>query len=206
MANDRSPLVSTRRGFLGGAVAAGVAAAARAGASPVLFQTRGETMIELPPLPYGERAHAPHISQETISFHYGKHHKTYVDNLNKLVSGTGSKVGAFLTGMFSQLVLLGTTYIQLSSTERLGFFVVIFLQGLVTLGYGIVIRSRSLLITPIIFIVLSVITVVYGALKGISTVILIGCTGIVLLLLGILAVVLRERLVKFGDRWSSWRA
>jgi hypothetical protein len=126
--------------------------------------------------------------------------------MHYLLTRAGSKLGAFLTGMFSQLVLLGTTYIQLVSTDRLGFFVVIFLQGLVTLGYGIVIRSRSLLITPVIFIVLSVITVVYGALKGISTVILIGCTGILLLMLGILAVVLRERLVKFGDRWSSWRA
>ncbi len=126
--------------------------------------------------------------------------------MHYLLTRAGSKLGAFLTGMFSQLVLLGTTYIQLVSTERLGFFVVIFLQGLATLGYGIVIRSRSLLITPIIFIVLSVIAVVYGALKNISTVVLIGCSGIVLLLLGILAVVLRERLAKFGDRWSSWRA
>ncbi len=45
-------------------------------------------MIELPPLPWGESALAPHISQETISFHYGKHHKAYVDNTNKLIEGT----------------------------------------------------------------------------------------------------------------------
>jgi Fe-Mn family superoxide dismutase len=45
-------------------------------------------MIELPPLPWGESALAPHISQETISFHYGKHHKAYVDNANKLLEGT----------------------------------------------------------------------------------------------------------------------
>jgi Fe-Mn family superoxide dismutase len=45
-------------------------------------------MIELPALPWGESALAPHISQETISFHYGKHHKAYVDNTNKLIAGT----------------------------------------------------------------------------------------------------------------------
>ena len=44
--------------------------------------------IELPPLPYAQDALAPVISAETLSFHYGKHHKTYVDNLNKLVAGT----------------------------------------------------------------------------------------------------------------------
>jgi len=44
--------------------------------------------IELPPLPFAEDALAPVISAQTLSFHYGKHHKTYVDNLNKLVAGT----------------------------------------------------------------------------------------------------------------------
>ena len=42
----------------------------------------------LPPLPYAENALSPVISANTISFHYGKHHKGYVDNLNKLVAGT----------------------------------------------------------------------------------------------------------------------
>jgi Fe-Mn family superoxide dismutase len=44
--------------------------------------------IELPPLPYALDALAPVISSETLSFHYGKHHKAYVDNLNKLVDGS----------------------------------------------------------------------------------------------------------------------
>lgn len=44
--------------------------------------------ITLPPLPYARDALAPHISAETIDFHYGKHHQTYVDNLNKLIAGT----------------------------------------------------------------------------------------------------------------------
>lgn len=42
----------------------------------------------LPPLPYDESALAPYISAQTLSFHYGKHHKGYVDTLNKLVAGS----------------------------------------------------------------------------------------------------------------------
>ena len=42
----------------------------------------------LPPLPYAMDALAPHISRETLEYHYGKHHQTYVNNLNKLVPGT----------------------------------------------------------------------------------------------------------------------
>ncbi len=42
----------------------------------------------LPPLPYAENALEPVISAKTIGFHYGKHHKGYVDNLNKLIAGT----------------------------------------------------------------------------------------------------------------------
>ena len=42
----------------------------------------------LPSLPYAENALDPVISAKTIGFHYGKHHKGYVDNLNKLIAGT----------------------------------------------------------------------------------------------------------------------
>ena len=45
-------------------------------------------MFTLPSLPYAENALAPVISANTLSFHYGKHHKAYVDNLNNLVKGT----------------------------------------------------------------------------------------------------------------------
>lgn len=41
--------------------------------------------IELPPLPYEMNALEPHISRETLEYHYGKHHKAYVDNLNNLL-------------------------------------------------------------------------------------------------------------------------
>ena len=39
----------------------------------------------LPELPYDLDSLAPNISRETLEFHYGKHHQTYVDNLNKLI-------------------------------------------------------------------------------------------------------------------------
>jgi superoxide dismutase, Fe-Mn family len=44
--------------------------------------------IVLPPLPYEQNALEPVISANTLSFHYGKHHKTYVETLNKLIVGT----------------------------------------------------------------------------------------------------------------------
>ncbi len=44
--------------------------------------------IELPPLPYALDGLAPHISARTLEFHYGKHHRTYVTNLNKLIADT----------------------------------------------------------------------------------------------------------------------
>ena len=79
-----------RRSFLVTAGATTVAALA----SPALAQTgatpspRKAMPIELPKLPYDDSALSPTISSNTISFHYGKHHKTYVDNLNKLIAGT----------------------------------------------------------------------------------------------------------------------
>ncbi len=42
----------------------------------------------LPALPYAKDALEPHISSETLEYHYGKHHQTYVTNLNKLIAGT----------------------------------------------------------------------------------------------------------------------
>ncbi|OQW95951.1 MAG: superoxide dismutase [Beggiatoa sp. IS2] len=43
---------------------------------------------KLPPLPYAQEALAPHLSKETVEFHYGKHHQTYVTNLNNLIANT----------------------------------------------------------------------------------------------------------------------
>jgi len=51
-------------------------------------KTENVTLHLLPHLPYADNALDPIISANTISFHYGKHHKGYVDNLNKLIAGT----------------------------------------------------------------------------------------------------------------------
>ncbi len=126
--------------------------------------------------------------------------------MHYLLTRAGSKTGAFVTGMVSQLVLLGVTYIQFLFNERLVFFTILFFQALAVLVYGIVIRSRSLVITPIIFAVLAVVSVMYGLMQGIWAVVLIGCTGLLLLMLGILAVVLRERIKQITERFSDWGA
>ena len=47
--------------------------------------------FELPPLPYPKDALAPHMSEKTLEFHHGKHHATYVNNLNELIKGTDNE-------------------------------------------------------------------------------------------------------------------
>jgi len=47
-----------------------------------------QSAIALPPLPYAKDALEPYMSGETLDYHYGKHHKGYVDKLNSLISGT----------------------------------------------------------------------------------------------------------------------
>jgi len=74
----------TRRDFLAGA--AGVTITAAVSGFPHI--AHASTPLALPPLPYADNALEPVISAKTISFHYGKHHKAYVDNLNKLIVGT----------------------------------------------------------------------------------------------------------------------
>ena len=44
--------------------------------------------IARPPLPYANNALEPHMSRETLDYHYGKHHKAYVDKVNSLIAGT----------------------------------------------------------------------------------------------------------------------
>jgi hypothetical protein len=121
-----------------------------------------------------------------------------------------SHMAAFATGTVSQLVLLSTTYIQMVSTDRFLFFLVLFVQALVVLTYGLVIRSRSLVGAPLIFVVLGVITVVLSALSGVPALLLVGCTGFLLLLLGIAALLQRERLLAVSNRISrqlaGWQA
>lgn len=60
------------------------------------------TAYVLPSLPYTQNALEPVISANTISFHYGKHHKAYVDNLNKLIVGTE------FVGMLLEKIIIAT--------------------------------------------------------------------------------------------------
>ncbi|RMF10838.1 MAG: superoxide dismutase [Fe] [Candidatus Neomarinimicrobiota bacterium] len=52
---------------------------------------------KLPELPYSLDALEPHISRETLEYHYGKHHQAYVNNLNKLIQGTDLEDAALET-------------------------------------------------------------------------------------------------------------
>ncbi len=82
--SDTRDAFGTRRDFVLGAVGVGLGAASAAGqAAPA-----PSGPITLPPLPYADNALAPHISAETISFHYAKHHKAYVDNTNRMIAGS----------------------------------------------------------------------------------------------------------------------
>jgi len=55
----------------------------------VLIQNIKIMAFELPKLPYKLDALVPYISEETLDYHYGKHHQAYVNNLNALITGTG---------------------------------------------------------------------------------------------------------------------
>jgi Fe-Mn family superoxide dismutase len=74
---------ATRRDFLKGAAATAVAAGALG--FPAIL--KGAEPLSLPPLPYSDTALDPVISARTLSFHWGKHHRGYVDTLNGLVKG-----------------------------------------------------------------------------------------------------------------------
>jgi Fe-Mn family superoxide dismutase len=74
----------SRRHFLGASM--GALALASLGGLPAI--ARAASPIVLPPLPYADSALSPVISANTLGFHYGKHHKAYVDNLNKLIAGS----------------------------------------------------------------------------------------------------------------------
>jgi Fe-Mn family superoxide dismutase len=81
---DRLMTDTSRREFV--LAAAGAAGIAALGIYP--SRARAATPITLPALPYPESALQPVISANTLGFHYGKHHRGYVDNLNKLAAGT----------------------------------------------------------------------------------------------------------------------
>ncbi len=87
--------MTDRRDFLKGAVAGTAAllatqavAQATTSASPTTPPTPPTGPHTLAPLPYAPGALAPVISEQTIGFHYARHHRGYLDNLNRLVAGT----------------------------------------------------------------------------------------------------------------------
>src|SRR5450759_954657 len=75
----------SRRDFVKTAALAAAVLAAKAAGFPAI--AKGASPMNLPPLPWADNALEPFISKNTIGFHYGKHHKAYVDNLNGLVAG-----------------------------------------------------------------------------------------------------------------------
>ncbi|HTY62508.1 MAG TPA: superoxide dismutase [Acidobacteriota bacterium] len=88
MAYDRLSNLD-RRTFLATVGAAGAALGVALNESDRLFAAaQAPAAIGLPPLPYAQNALAPVISENTISFHYGKHHQAYVNNINKMIAGT----------------------------------------------------------------------------------------------------------------------
>ena len=82
--NINSPIMVGRRDFI--VASTGLAASLALGGFSRVAHAASPHV--LPPLPYAETALEPVITANTIGYHYGKHHKGYVDNLNKLIAGT----------------------------------------------------------------------------------------------------------------------
>jgi superoxide dismutase, Fe-Mn family len=77
-----------RREFLKIGTAGAMGSLALGETGSLFAATQASSSISLPPLPYAQSALAPTISENTISFHYGKHHQAYVNNTLKMISGT----------------------------------------------------------------------------------------------------------------------
>ena len=98
MAEDQGPLAVSRRSFVAVATAA-LGSAAYAG--PLDPQAAAPAPapagpITLPPLPWNDADLAPNLSLETIGLHYGKHHKAYVDNTNRMLASAPELASASL--------------------------------------------------------------------------------------------------------------
>jgi superoxide dismutase, Fe-Mn family len=86
MKNRRDIPPTSRREFIM-RMAGAAAATAAILPSQIFASNQAGAPIRLPALPYASGALAPVISENTISYHYGKHHQGYVNNLNKLIAG-----------------------------------------------------------------------------------------------------------------------
>lgn len=128
--------------------------------------------------------------------------------MHNLFLRSKNKTAAFFAGIIAILILLSTTFAQMVQSEELRYFLLLFVESLLLLGYGLAQRSRSFFFLPIIYLVLATIVVMTTVLSGVPTALIIGCTGLFLLGLGILALVMRERLVKVservGERFNIW--
>ena len=122
--------------------------------------------------------------------------------MHYLLLKTSNAWAALIMGILAQLILFGTSYIQMVLSLDLKFFLMLFLQSLALLVYGLIVRSRTLVLMPIVFAILGVVTVTLTILKGLPTALIIGLTGILLLALGIMGLLLRERLVKWVENFK----
>ncbi len=111
-------------------------------------------------------------------------------------------VVGFAMGVTAQVILLGTSFYQMSAGLQ-QFFFLLFFQSLILLAYGLVIHSLCFTIIPILFVVGGVLRVVFTLLASYSTVLIIGGTGLALVLLGITALVMRERLLRTYEEFRQ---
>ncbi|HZV01634.1 MAG TPA: superoxide dismutase [Planctomycetota bacterium] len=86
--DNRSEGVSRRELLLGAAALGGAAVLGSSFVAPRVALAESATPVELPKLPYEMNALEPAISAKTLEFHYGKHHKAYIDNTAKMIKGT----------------------------------------------------------------------------------------------------------------------
>jgi Fe-Mn family superoxide dismutase len=86
MSNEMNNCGINRRQFLLAAAAGSLVIAADSFVFP--GKAHASPDFSLPPLPYAQNALEPYISAETLSYHYGKHHAAYVNNLDTLIKGT----------------------------------------------------------------------------------------------------------------------
>jgi Fe-Mn family superoxide dismutase len=76
--------------------------------------------FELPALPYAKDALAPHISAETLEYHYGKHHQAYVTNLNNLIKGTAFEGKTWKRSCVLPMAAFLTTPLRSGTTPSTG--------------------------------------------------------------------------------------
>ena len=88
MAYDRLLLLNRREFVTMIGTSAAAFSLAASGPSNALSASQVSSAISLPPLPYAQNALAPYISENTISFHYGKHHQAYLKNTIDKIAGT----------------------------------------------------------------------------------------------------------------------